>query len=87
MKDYYDIYLINKFKFDKIDKDKFRGALERTFKKRGFTADIIKSLNIIKESETLNEKWQSYSRSKNYAKTIDFKETTKCLEEFITLVV
>lgn len=33
MKDYYDIYLIHKFKFNKINKTKFRGAVEKLLKK------------------------------------------------------
>lgn len=36
MKGYYDIYLIYKLKFDKIDKEKFRGAVEKTFNTRKF---------------------------------------------------
>ena len=32
MKDYYDIYLIYKFKFNKINKTKFRKAVEKTLK-------------------------------------------------------
>ena len=56
MKDYYDIYLIYKFKFNKINKIKFRKAVEKTFKKREFNDDIIKNLNIIKSSRILREK-------------------------------
>ena len=33
MKDYSDICLIYKLKFDTIDKEKFRKAVEKTFKK------------------------------------------------------
>lgn len=37
MKDYYDIDLIYKFKFNKINKTKFKGAVEKTFEKRKFS--------------------------------------------------
>lgn len=83
MKDYYDIYLIYKFKFDKIDREKFRGSVEKTFKKRKFDADLMTNLNIVKESSILKEKWISYARKNNYAKDIPFEETLKCLEDFI----
>ena len=53
MKDYYDIYLIYKFKFDKINKDKFKEAIERTFRKRKFNDNLIRNLNIVKESSIL----------------------------------
>lgn len=87
MKDYYDIYLIYKFKFDKIDKEKFRGAVEKTFKKREFDADLITNLNIVKESKVLKDKWISYSRKYSYARDVEFVETLKCLEQFINIIV
>lgn len=87
MKDYYDIYLIHKFRFKKINKNKFRKAVERTFKKRGFNADVITNLNIVKNSKILREKWISYTRKNSYAKDLNFDETIKCLKEFIEILV
>lgn len=87
MKDYYDIYLIHKFKFTKINKTKFRGAVEKTFKKREFSADLLATLNVIKGSKVLRDKWTSYSRKYSYARNVAFDETIKCLEEFIDIIV
>ena len=87
MKDYYDIYLIHKFKFNKINKNEFRGAVEKTFEKREFNADLIASLNIVKNSKILKDKWASYSRKNSYAKNIEFGATIKCLEEFIEILI
>lgn len=87
MKDYYDIYLIHKFKFNKISKTKLRGAVERTFKKREFNADVIANFNIIKDSKLLRDKWIRYARKNNYARNIDFDETIRCLEDFIEIIV
>ena len=87
MKDYYDIYLIYKFKFDRINKEKFIGATKKTFKKRKFDADLMTSLNIIKESNVLKNKWLSYSRKNSYAREVSFKEILKCLEDFINIIV
>ena len=87
MKDYYDIYLIHKFKFNKINKTKFRGAVEKTFEKRKFNADLIKNLNIVKDSIILRDKWTSYSRKNSYARNLDFDETIKSLKEFIDILV
>ena len=86
MKDYYDIYLIYKFKFDKINKDKFKGAIERTFRKRKFNDNLIRNLNIVKESSILKNKWLSYSRKNSYARKIEFEETLKCLEQFVNII-
>lgn len=86
MKDYYDIYLIYNFKFNKIDKVKLIGAVEKTFRKRNFNSDVLKNINIIKNSNELKERWNSYSRKFSYAKNIEFNETIKCLEEFLSLI-
>lgn len=87
MKNYYDIYLIHKFKFNKINKTKFRGAVEKTFEKREFNADLIANLNVVKDSKILRDKWTSYSRKNSYARNLEFDETIKCLEEFIDIIV
>lgn len=87
MKDYYDIYLIHKFKFNKINKTKFRRAVEKTFEKRKFNADLIANLNVVKNSKILRDKRTSYSRKNNYARNLEFDETIKCLEEFIDIIV
>ena len=85
MKDYYDIYLI--YKFSKIDITKFRKAVEKTFEKRMFDADLVTNLNIVKNSKILREKWASYSRKNNYAKNISYDETINCLTEFIEIIM
>ena len=87
MKDYYDIYLIYKFKFDKINREKFRGSVEKTFKKRKFQGSLIGSLNVIKQSSILKEKWSNYARKNDYAREIEFEEILAFLEEFINILV
>ena len=87
MKNYYDIYLIHRFKFNKINKTKFRGAVEKTFEKREFNADLIASLNVVKDSKILRDKWVSYSRKNSYARNLEFDETIKCLEDFIEILI
>jgi len=87
MKDYYDIYLIYKFKFDTINKEKFRGSDEKTFKKRKFDADLMTNLSIVKESKVLRERWLSYSRKNSYARDVEFEETLECLEKLIDILI
>ena len=86
MKDYYDIYLIHKFSFNKINKDILKGAVKRTFKKRNFKANIINNFTIIEESKILRENWLSYTRKNKYAKDIKFEEIIRCLRDFIELI-
>lgn len=85
MKDYYDVYLIHKV--NKINKEKFRMAVKKTFEKRKFKADLVTNLNIIKDSKVLKDKWMSYSRKNNYARNLSFDETIKCLEDFVEIIV
>lgn len=87
MKDYYDIYLIYKFKFDTISKEKFRGSVEKAFKKRKFDADLMTNLSIVKESKVLRERWLSYSRKNSYARDVEFEETLECLEKLIDILI
>ena len=86
-KDYYDIYLINKVYFDKINKETFRKAAAKTFKNRNFNSDLVKCLDILKNSSTLKQNWNAYSRKNNYAKEMEYEDTIKCLEEFIEILV
>ena len=87
MKDYYDVYLIYKFKFNKINKDSFKKAIKKTFEKRNFSEDIIENIEIIRESNILHERWKSYTRKNDYAKDISFDEIIECLEGFIKIIM
>ena len=48
---------------------------------KGLTVDIVK------ESKVLKDKWISYSRKYSYARDVEFEETLKCLEQFINIIV
>ena len=87
MKDYYDIYLIYKFKFAELNKENFMMAVKKTFEKRKFQGNLIGSLNVIKQSSILKEKWLNYARKNNYAREIEFEEILAFLEEFINILV
>ena len=87
MKDYYDIYLIYKFKFAELNKENFMMAVKKTFEKRKFQGNLIGSLNVIKQSSILKEIWSNYARKNNYAREIEFEEILAFLEEFINILV
>ena len=86
MKDYYDVYLIYKLRFEKINRYNFKKAVEKTFKNRGFDVDLSVNLNIIKNSIVLKNRWVSYSRKNNYAKNLKFDDVVNSLEEFVKLL-
>ena len=87
MKDYYDIYLIYNNEFETLDKDSFRKAIEKTFKKRNFDSDLENCLNIVKNSERLRMYWNSYSRKNKFVGDVSFEDTIKCLEKFVYILV
>ena len=87
MKDYYDIYLIHKFKFNEMEITKFRGAVEKTFEKRELKADLNVNLNVVRDSKILREKWTSYSKKNNYTRNLEFDDTIKCLEDFVRMLI
>ena len=70
-----------------INKEKFRGSVEKTFKKRKFDADLMTNLSIVKESKVLRERWLSYSRKNSYARDVEFEETLECLEKLIDILI
>lgn len=87
MKDYYDIYYIYNFKFDKIDINAFQGAIKKTFSKRNFNGDLIFNLNVIKKSKLLKKKWIYYSKNNNYASNISFNDVISSLEKIINMLI
>lgn len=84
MKDYYDVYLISKS--NKIDKNKFQKATEKTFKKRKFKLNPKDQLKKIKQNKELIERWKSYTRKNEYAKDIEFKDTIESIEKVIEML-
>lgn len=87
MKDYYDIYLIYNNEFKTLNKNNFRKAVEKTFNKRNFSGDLIKCLDIVKNSERLHLNWNSYVRKNKFIGDVSFEDTIQCLEKFVDVLV
>ena len=87
MKDFYDIYLIYKFTFERLNKDRFRNAVKKTFSYRAFNDDLYDCFVIIEHSSILQRKWNAYVRKNKYARNITFSDTICCLKKYIDLLV
>lgn len=87
MKDFYDIYLIYKFTFERLNKDRFRNAVKKTFSYRAFNDDLYDCFLIIEHSSILQKKWNAYVRKNKYARNITFSDTICCLKKYIDLLV
>ena len=84
MRDFYDIYLIYTKEQESIKIDILKKAIERTFKKRNYNKPVLDTLKIIENSEVLKIRWNSYRNKYSYAKTIEYTEIIKCINELFT---
>lgn len=80
MRDFYDIYTKD---WKNINIAHFRKAIKKIFYKREYNGEPFKTLDIIRKSEILKERWNKYQRKFAYAKGIAFDEIIDCLEKMI----
>ena len=82
MKDYYDIYMFVKFKWNDINKTILKEAIKNTSNKRETTQYINNSgfyIDVIKENYVLKKLWEEYKNKYDYAKDIDYNEIIEML--------
>lgn len=86
LKDYYDIYMFDKYNKKDIDFEVLKQALIKTMDERG-TSSLVGKLQTIIESNmlssNLNNGWNKYSSSNYYAKNITFEETCNSAVDLI----
>lgn len=92
MKDYYDVYMFIKLKWDEIDKNILRDAIKNTSIRRK-TENLIENaseyISLIEEDDGLIKNWLEYQRKYDYAKDISFEDTIKAIKlinEVLTIV-
>lgn len=82
-RDFYDIYLIYTKEWRKINIEHFRKAIDKTFTKREYNGNPLESLDIIRNSKVLKERWYKYQKNFAYAEGIEFDEIMDYLEIMI----
>lgn len=90
MKDYYDLYMFVKLKWDDINKEVLYQAVRNTSKKRGTTNDIDNSEEIIKkieEDDHIKNLWTDYQNKYNYAKDIKFTDVINAIKVISQIVI
>ena len=87
IRDYYDLYLIYTKGWNEVKIDDLRKAIDKTFEKRNYTGDIEETVAILKDSEIIKNRWNSYKKIYEYANDIDYEEIMKCVEEIIKVIV
>jgi len=87
IRDYYDLYLIYTKGWNDVKLDDLRKAVDKTFEKRNYTGNIEETIAILKDSEIIKNRWNTYKKKYEYAKDIDYDEIMKCVEEIIKVIV
>ena len=89
MKDYYDLYYFVTYKWNDIDINTLKSAINTTFTHRN-SKEYLKRFNtIIKnilEDETLIVRWDKNRKEHEYAKEIEFNDTIKAIAKIYDLL-
>jgi len=90
IRDYYDIYILYKLKFDSINYYVLQKAFYETINKRN-TFELSKSynsiMNSIVKSELMNNRWISYQQNYEYAKDISFEVICISIMEILNKIM
>ncbi len=85
-RDYYDVYMIYEMYLESINIIDLKEAVRKTFEKRKYNGNIIKTLKVIEKSEILLNRWQSYSTKYNYARDVVYMDVIQSLQTLIRII-
>ncbi len=83
MKDYYDLYFFVNSRWQEVNQEILKQAIEATFKKRDTEEDlknVNKILDNIEKDKSLIELWKDYQDKHGYANEIKYKEIIKAIK-------
>lgn len=89
-KDFYDIFIIYKLRWNDIDAKVLKEAFVNTCNYRGtvFAKDeALRIVDRIKNDSQMESRWKTYSKRNQFAKNIEFKDTLNPLETIIEELV
>lgn len=88
-KDYYDIYIIQKLRFNEINLNQLKLAFKNTCSHRDFDISKEKAsdiVNKIKHDDKMIIRWNSYVRKNKFASGISFAETISAVENLLSII-
>ena len=88
-KDFYDLYILLTRFYDELNKDTLVKAIKNTFKRRETNYDvenIVKTFNLIKESDKLKQNFKNYKNKKSYVENIDYNDVMNSINLIIELL-
>ena len=84
LRDFYDVYILSKLKFDDINWNTLKQALELTCKKRKSETVLADYKNVIESLKSDNfqhEYWNRYEAKTPFVKGITYEQTLKTVED------
>ena len=89
LRDYYDIYILNKLEATKIDYRLYVDAIAATSERRESVEEIEKRkmvLETLKNSKVMKKRWEDYQKEYGYAKELSFYEVMIEVEKLVELI-
>lgn len=83
MKDFYDIYLLDKIYRHAINKKILNRAIKNTLTNRKYDNDINESILILKNSNILKRYWSMYRIKNKYARNIEYEEIVDTIYKYV----
>lgn len=88
-RDFYDVYILNTLQKKNIDNQILKEAFAATVKKRG-TEHIVTNykeiIETILKSPVMKDQWTRYQKEFDYAKDIQFEDTSKAVVDLMDIV-
>ena len=88
-RDYYDIYILDKFQKKNINDKVLKKAIINKFEERKtmyYLENIEKQISDIENSEDLLELWNNYQNKFTYANDINYQEIIKVIKDIIEIL-
>lgn len=88
-KDFYDLYILLTRFYNEINKEILVKAIKNTFKRRETNFDvekIVKTFDLIKDSEKLRKNFRNYKNKKSYVENIDYDDVMDSINLIIELL-
>lgn len=89
MKDYYDLYMFTTLKWDNVNKNLLKIAINNTCNNRkttNYLNDSSNYINLISKNEDLKKLWKEYQNKNVYAKNINFEDTILAINKINELL-
>lgn len=86
IRDFYDVYLIYIKAWNNVKIKDLYNAITKTFEKRNYNGNINETITILKDSEIIKKRWNSYKKKYAYANNIDYSEIMKYIDSILKSV-